>query len=423
MDPNWDQRDEPQNTSFTSCRSSSFAHSPTCLVLVSTATASLSIVTVAGNTLVLLSIKLNRRLRTVNNYFLLSLAVADLVIGLVCMNFSSLLLLLGRWPLGGAMCDAWLVLDYAVSSASVMNLLIISLDRYFCVTRPLTYPTWRTGRMACAMIGSAWVLSFAIWTPPILYWQHKNGKRAVPEDDCYIQLLVSPAVTLGTTLPSFYLPALAMVMLYSRVSAHSRGRLARVGSRRNVGIGTGAAGGRRFSTPSFKELSVLRRNRSWSSEPETLTINQSEASTPKYGCNRKCYRSPVDSSPPQGSDLIVLPSNSGSPLALHRAASALFSSCPSLRSTERRRFLAREQRVTRTILSILLAFIVTWLPYNVMAVVAAFCHKCVPRQLWSLGCWLCYMNSALNPCCYALCNTSFRKTFCSLLRCRRKTHR
>lgn len=403
-----------------------YPYSTAQLILIVMVTGSLSIITILGNMLVILSIKVNRHLRTVNNYFLLSLAVADLIVGLLSMNLYTVYLLHGRWPLGSALCDAWLVVDHVVSSASVMNLLIISLDRYLCMTRPFTYPARRTGRVAVLMIGAAWLLSFVFWAPAILSWQTVGGKRVVPEGKCYTQLLASPAVTLGTTLPTFYLPALIMITLYSRLSAASHSRL----SAHQPDRGTF-----RTSSSSIKDFLLKQRSLAVTSDPDLeLSLNQSVSSTPKSRKNLKVSTSgPTDvcvspeqphpsttSHRPGDEDYSQVENDSSSNTDHHRTASAAF--CSSFRSQERRRLrvMARERRVTKTILAIVLAFIITWTPYNILAAIAAFCHAVIPGVLWTTGYWLCYVNSAINPGCYALCNVTFRKTFCSLLRCRNR---
>ncbi|KAM9376238.1 muscarinic acetylcholine receptor M4 [Pholidichthys leucotaenia] len=401
------------------------------LVLIITLTASLSVLTVVGNMLVILSIIVNRHLRTINNYFLLSLAVADLIIGLLSMNLYTMYLMQRHWPLGAVLCDTWLVIDYSVSGASVLNLLVICLDRYFCMTWPLSYPTWRTGRIAGLMIAAVWLLSFILWAPAILHWQSVGGERIIPKGECFIFLLSSPIVTLGTTLPSFYLPAAVMIALYSRLSAASWDRLSTFQSQR---------GSLRASRCSIKDFLVKRQCLVTSYPGSDLSLDQSESNIPK--ARRKASRSPEDTwetacgwrqlrchsqtvphlSGDNNDDYDKIETDSSSNTDLHRSASVAFTSQPSFRSQEgrQRRVMAREKRVMKTILAILLAFIITWTPYNVMAVVAAFCHNCIPSVLWTTGYWLCYVNSAVNPGCYALCNVAFRKTFCSLLCCRCK---
>ncbi|XP_028307234.1 muscarinic acetylcholine receptor M4-like [Gouania willdenowi] len=332
------------------------------LVLVVMATTSLSAVTVFGNALVILSIAVNCRLRTEQNLLLLSLAVSDLTVGLLSVNVYSSMVLTGCWALGPLLCDLWLVMDRVLSTTSVLHLLLISSDRYFRLTQLLRFPPWGSFRTAGLSVGVAWLLPLLLWAPAVLGWQWGGERRAVPEGQCYTQLLESPAVTLSTAIPSFFLPATAIFILYGRLSVASMSRLRQ-------------------------------------SEAYIGRLRQSEATHCSGGLTPELSASRSDTD--SGFDLHSLPS--------------------SFRSEERRRrrLVVRERRVTRTILAVLLAFVVTWTPYNVMAVVASFCHVCIPESLWTAGYFLCYVNSAVNPCCYALCSATFRTTFCSLLRCRR----
>lgn len=132
----------------------------------------LSILTVAGNVMVMISFKIDKQLQTISNYFLFSLAIADFAIGLISMPLFTVTTLLGYWPLGPYVCDTWLALDYLASNASVLNLLIISFDRYFSVTRPLTYRAKRTTSRAAFMISAAWGISLLLWPPWIYSWPY-----------------------------------------------------------------------------------------------------------------------------------------------------------------------------------------------------------------------------------------------------------
>ncbi|XP_073684067.1 muscarinic acetylcholine receptor M3 [Garra rufa] len=423
---------------------------------------SLSLVTIIGNILVLVSFKVNKQLKTVNNYYLLSLAFADLIIGVLSMNLYTTYIIMDQWALGNWACDLWLAIDYVASNASVMNLLVISFDRYFSVTRPLTYRAKRTTKRAMTMIGLAWSISFILWAPAILFWQYFVGKRTVPPDECFIQFLSEPITTFCTAIAAFYLPVTIMTVLYWRIYKETENRskdLAGLKGSGNQGSPEESVGNpgssrshssyelhqsqrssgktkkRRFWFWSLSRKArkghcgVTDRNSSdsWNNNETVVSVDQSDEEEEEDGS--EAINSISESVQPRKGlsghstlDSKASVSSKDQPnanISLKDAALAKRFACKAKTQVNKRKkiSLVKEKKAAQTLSAILLAFIITWTPYNIMVLVNVFCDECIPETLWALGYWLCYVNSTVNPMCYALCNKTFRTTFRSILLC------
>uniref|UniRef100_A0A3B3C4R2 Muscarinic acetylcholine receptor n=1 Tax=Oryzias melastigma TaxID=30732 RepID=A0A3B3C4R2_ORYME len=387
---------------------------------------SLSVITVVGNILVLISFKMNKTLKTVNNYYLLSLAFADLIIGTLSMNLYTTYIIMGHWALGPVLCDLWLAIDYVASNASVMNLLVISFDRYFSVTRPLTYRAKRTTKRAMTMIGLAWSISFILWAPAILFWQYVVGERTVPPEECYIQFLTEPITTFCTAIAAFYLPVTVMAFLFWKIYQETekrakdmlslKGSCGSTNQNKTVSEGSERRDGGSIkpnqNNPSVK-LHLVRTSSSRElCHQDGPTISLTD---PEQGSTIKSQQgSPPSSSNRQGVTMTIKDAALAKRFAL-RAKTEI-----NKRKNEKK---ANEKKAARTLSAILLAFMMTWLPYNIMVLVNTFCQNCIPETLWALGYWLCYVNSTVNPMCYALCNKTFRTTFRDILMCRTERNR
>ncbi|NWS14345.1 5HT6R protein, partial [Pachyramphus minor] len=90
---------------------------------------------------------------------LVSLFMSDLMVGLVVMPPAMLNQLYGRWVLRQDFCSLWASFDVMCCSASILNLCIISLDRYLLIISPLKYKLHMTSCRALWLILATWTVA------------------------------------------------------------------------------------------------------------------------------------------------------------------------------------------------------------------------------------------------------------------------
>jgi len=156
-------------------------HSMTHIIAASVVVTAMMIVVVVGNMLVIIAIATEKSLKNLQNWFIASLAVSDFFLGLVIMPFSLANELMGYWMFGTLWCDIHSALDVLLSTASIMNLCLISLDRYWSITQALDYLKRRTANRAAIMICLVWLLSALICIPPLLGWKVERPPEEFPK--------------------------------------------------------------------------------------------------------------------------------------------------------------------------------------------------------------------------------------------------
>uniref|UniRef100_A0A3P8SWI3 Dopamine receptor D6b n=1 Tax=Amphiprion percula TaxID=161767 RepID=A0A3P8SWI3_AMPPE len=187
--------------------------------------------TLLGNALVCAAVIKFRHLRSkVTNSFVVSLAVSDLFVAVLVMPWRAVSEVAGFW-LFGSFCDTWVAFDIMCSTASILNLCIISMDRYWAISSPFRYERKMTRRFAFLMIGVAWTLSVLISFIPVqLNWHRAASSPENPRNpgDCSASLNRTYAVS--SSLISFYIPVLIMVGTYTRIFRIAQTQIRRISS-------------------------------------------------------------------------------------------------------------------------------------------------------------------------------------------------
>uniref|UniRef100_A0A1I8FE22 G_PROTEIN_RECEP_F1_2 domain-containing protein n=1 Tax=Macrostomum lignano TaxID=282301 RepID=A0A1I8FE22_9PLAT len=147
------------------------------------------------------------------HYFIASLAITDLLIGMFSMNLYTLYLLLGKWPLGRFVCNMWLSLDYTACLTSQYTVFCITVDRFCSVKIPAKYRKWRTERKVQLMVAATWVLPAMLFVPSTFAWPYLSSKVR-SEDACYAEFSEDPVYNTVLTICYFWVTLVAMIALY-----------------------------------------------------------------------------------------------------------------------------------------------------------------------------------------------------------------
>ncbi|XP_061580363.1 trace amine-associated receptor 13c-like [Cololabis saira] len=174
----------------------------------------ISLLIVALNLLVIISVFHFRQLHTPTNILLLSLAVTDLLVGLLLMPFE-ILRLTSCWFLGDLMCILLDCMAYFITSASVGIMVLISVERYIAICDPLHYPTRVTVRTVKLCVCLCWVCSVCFNSLFVKDDLINPGKHS----SCYGECVLDVDYTLGTVdlVITFIIPVTVIVVLYMGV--------------------------------------------------------------------------------------------------------------------------------------------------------------------------------------------------------------
>jgi len=91
--------------------------------------AGMVVVATGGNLIVIWIVLANKRMRTVTNYFLVNLSVADAMVSTLNVTFNYTYMLNSHWPFGTLYCKISQFVAVLSISASVFTLMAISIDR------------------------------------------------------------------------------------------------------------------------------------------------------------------------------------------------------------------------------------------------------------------------------------------------------
>nr|XP_046175880.1 5-hydroxytryptamine receptor 2C-like [Oncorhynchus gorbuscha] len=369
--------------------------------------------TVGGNILVILAVSLEKKLQNATNFFLRSLAVADMLVGILVMPISLINILYDyAWPLPSALCPIWIYLDVLFSTSSIMHLCAISLDRYVAIRNPIEHSRFNSRTKAMMKIAAVWTISIGVSMPIPVIGLHNKDKVFV-NGSC---VLNEERFMLVGSFVAFFIPLVIMVVSYClTIQVLQRQETVFLYERK---------------TSSQQPLQPQATPSNHQSPPPNflgLPINI-EALPPSRQGSLSCLKG---AEPDRQTGLLSSsPSESISMIPSSGVASQLSSPAGrDARDSHGRRGMMQaiknERRASKVLGIVFFLFLIMWCPFFITNVTYVLCqgscNEPLLAELLNVFVWVGYISSGVNPLVYTLFNKTYRRAFSSYIRCQYNT--
>lgn len=191
-------------------------------LLAITSTTVIILGTIVGNVLVIISVFTHTPLKITPNFFIVSLAAADLTVSICVLPLNVAYMVVGKWIFGSVLCKIWLTSDVLCCTASILNLCAIALDRYYALHDPIKHAQRRSVRYVLAKVLVVWIMSIAICFPPLFGWNDWPDKFT-SETPC--RLTEEKGYVIYSSMGSFYIPLGIIMFVYLKIYQNTSQRL------------------------------------------------------------------------------------------------------------------------------------------------------------------------------------------------------
>ena len=316
--------------------------------------------------IVLLVVWNDKRLQSPSCHYMVSLALADLLLSALPLPTWTVFTTFDHWPESPLLCDLWNSLDHSLCLVSIYIIVFLVFERYRSIREPLRYMANLTSKRMKMWLIAIWMMSCVAGTTIVLTGRHfSDSEYKSTLHGCIFYHTKRPALCITYPIIVMALPLVIISVIHILI------------------------------------YQILRKNRL------SMGIRRT------YGSGNKENRDPVEVSVEtngeQASTRIIDLCKSGK---LHNGNKPFLQKKTSKPlSTEQ----DKDKKALLTIALLLGAFAICWLPLALLLVTEGIVPGMIHPRWFVVTYWLCYVNSLLNPLCYAAGNPHFRSTLKRLL--------